>query len=214
MKKVFFILMFMVDYLSMSAQKKTEGVTGEYYLQGVMETASGFKLMPDSTFQFFFTYGALDRFGTGKWKMKNDSTIIFESKKRPDADFRIVDSKTVGFGKFIMKITEENEHLLQHVSFVIYSKKEGRIERNADAEGIAMFDANDVDSMGLIFEFCPDRYSIFPVKDKSKNYYEFRFEPWIFEVFFHNYQLRYKGTALRGKHPLLDNKEYWFAKGE
>ena len=40
-------------------------VAGEYYLQGVMETASGFKLNEDSTFQFFFMYGAMDRVGEG-----------------------------------------------------------------------------------------------------------------------------------------------------
>ena len=52
---------------TMLAQSKTASPAGEYYLRGVMETAAGFKLNEDSTFQFFFSYGALDRQGRGKW---------------------------------------------------------------------------------------------------------------------------------------------------
>ncbi len=37
--------------------------------------ASGFLLNPDKTFQFFFSYGALDRTGTGTWTEKNGQLI-------------------------------------------------------------------------------------------------------------------------------------------
>ena len=57
----------------MEAQQKTNTAIGEYYLSGVMETASGFKLNPDSTFQFFFSYGALDRSGSGTWKQEGNN---------------------------------------------------------------------------------------------------------------------------------------------
>ena len=39
-------------------------LAGEYYLKAVMETASGFNPHSDSTFEFFFSYGALDRYGS------------------------------------------------------------------------------------------------------------------------------------------------------
>jgi hypothetical protein len=42
----------------MHAQNNT--AAGIYNLEGVMETASGFKLNADSTFEFYFSYGALD----------------------------------------------------------------------------------------------------------------------------------------------------------
>ena len=44
-------------------------MAGEYSLTGVMETASGIQLNKDSTFQFYFSYGALDREGQGKWSV-------------------------------------------------------------------------------------------------------------------------------------------------
>ena len=66
----------------MDAQTNSRDYTGEYYLRGVMETASGFKLNPDSSFQFFFSYGALDRMGSGKWTVRGNE-LILNSRPRP-----------------------------------------------------------------------------------------------------------------------------------
>jgi len=51
------ILLFLLITLTkyMEAQLQTDSITGAYYLKGVMETASGFKLNADSTFEFFFS---------------------------------------------------------------------------------------------------------------------------------------------------------------
>ena len=62
MKTATLFFVFTSLMLNLNAQKN---ITGEYYLQGVIETASGFKLNDDSTFEFFFSYGALDRYGSG-----------------------------------------------------------------------------------------------------------------------------------------------------
>ena len=67
----------------MQAQTKP---VGEYQLRGVREMASGFKLNEDSTFQFYFSYGALDRFGEGRWTMKGNS-LILNSRQSPGLIF-------------------------------------------------------------------------------------------------------------------------------
>ena len=56
--------------------EKAGAQAGEYYLRGVTEVGSGFLLKPDSTFQFFFSYGALDRQGSGTWRIK-EKEIVF-----------------------------------------------------------------------------------------------------------------------------------------
>src|ERR1051325_4784902 len=61
----------------LAAQNNT--MAGQYSLTGVMETASGIQLNKDSTFQFYFSYGALDRYGSGKWSVQKDN-IILDSK--------------------------------------------------------------------------------------------------------------------------------------
>ena len=65
MKKYIFIFLILFTATKTKAQQKANDMVGEYYLTGVMETASGFRLNADSSFDFFFSYGALDRSGKG-----------------------------------------------------------------------------------------------------------------------------------------------------
>src|SRR6476620_8502486 len=79
-------------YLSTtSMMAQTNNITGVYNLRCVMEMASGFKLNNDSSFEFYFSYGALDRYGSGKWSMNNDN-IVFTSKPSPGKDFKLAGS--------------------------------------------------------------------------------------------------------------------------
>jgi hypothetical protein len=77
--------------------------------------------------------------------------------------------------------------------------------------GIRKIKGQQIDSIGLTFTFCPDRYSIFPVEN-SNNYFAFEFEPWIAEVFFANFALKYSNNNLIGEHLLLQENEYTYVK--
>src|SRR5579885_3016638 len=108
MKKIFLsILIFVIFYLPMQAQISSP--VGEYYLTGVMETASGFKLNEDSTFQFFFSYGALDRYGSGTWKM-NNNIITLNSKPYPGHDFKMTASENTKDNFTTVRIDESNRN--------------------------------------------------------------------------------------------------------
>ena len=192
----------------MPAQKKD--LTGEYYLRGVMETASGFKLEADSTFQFFFSYGALDRDGKGKWSIKNDH-IVFNSAARPGNDFALVSSKQTNGDSITIKIIDSSGFFLSHVYCMIQSGKK-KAEAISNQQGIISFPEQAIDSLSLVFEFCAERSSVFSIKDPSHNYFEFRFEPWVMEVFFKDYSLHINGNDLEGPHPLLTGKSYQFIK--
>ena len=188
-----------------------DSIPGEYYLRGVMETASGFQINADSTFQFFFSYGALDRYGKGKWMMKDDSTIIFNSEKRPPLDFRLVKHEQRESDFVTVQITDANKNLLRYVAGAIETSA-GTEEIQTNNEGIAQIKFQPVDSIALIFTICPDRYSVFPVTDKNDNYFSFQFEPWIAEVFFENFVLNFKNNMLSGKHPLMDGDSFSYEK--
>lgn len=182
-------------------------VTGTYSLRGVMEIASGLQLKEDSTFQFYFSYGALDRYGSGHWSVK-DGYVILNSKPYPGKDFRMIKS-FLGQNNFTtIKIEHQNTNLYQ----LVYCKvktPEGDSLVNADADGIIVV-KNVMDTIHLLCELCPERISSFPVADKKINNYVLNFEPWIAEVYFKSFRLRYDGDHLEGRHPLLDNKEYSF----
>ena len=51
-------------------------LTGEYHLEGVMETGSGLRLGDDGRFDWFFTYGALDLGARGTWKVEGGTVVL------------------------------------------------------------------------------------------------------------------------------------------
>lgn len=193
----------------MQAQDTTT-ITGEYYLQGVMETASGFKLNHDSTFQFFFSYGALDRTGKGTWKLKNDK-IIFNSPSPAGQNFALIKHTAVMNDLTTIKITDENKAFISQVYAIVKSGNK-RLEALSDEQGEIHFPKQPVDSIVLVFEFCTERAAVFAFTNKADNYFEFRFEPWIMDVFFENLALTLEDKGFKGQHPLLKEGEYHFIK--
>lgn len=179
---------------------------GEYHLRGVMETASGFKLNADSTFEFFFSYGALDRFGSGTWQQVG-STIVFNSRTQPEHDFALIKSEKVPGNLTTFRLVDNNEMLLRHVS-VIFKSGKTAVEKATNDNGLIQIPKRPIDSLALLFSLCPDRYSTFAVTNKEHNSFEFRFEPWIVEVFFKDFKLRREKNNFVGKHPLLGGESF------
>lgn len=195
----------------MEAQQNNK-LAGEYYLRGVMETASGFKLNPDSTFQFFFSYGALDRNGEGTWTVK-DNHIVLNSKPHPGKDFVLVSSKKANDDSLVIKIIEPNTFFLSHV-YCLLTSGDKQSEQLSNKQGLVSFPKQAVNTIMLAFEFCPERKSLFQVSDPTHNYFEFRFEPWILEVFFADFKLEIDKDELKGLHPLLTGPSYHFIKNK
>lgn len=193
----------------MEAQK-TATISGEYYLRGIMETASGFKLNKDSTFQFFFSYGALDRSGEGAWQLKNDQ-VILNSPKPKGQGFALLTNKVVNNDKISIRIIEENSFFLSHIYAIIKSGTK-QLEAISDKDGVISFPKQPVDSILLLFEFAPEKTAVFTFTNKEDNYFEFRFEPWILDVVFDNLPLTINEKELTGQHPLLKEGVYHFIK--
>ena len=194
----------------MNAQQK-DSIAGEYYLEGVMETASVIQLNPDFTFKFFYSYGALDRYGSGKWAIE-DNIIELNSRPRPALDFKLTGSKLIKDSFTIIKIDNKNPQLLKYIVCIVKSGSHDQ-EQNTDGEGIAQFPKQKIDSISLLFQLCPDRFSTFAI-DNSNNYFEFNFEPWIAEIFFEHFQLAINKNKLTGKHPLLAGTNFSYIKGQ
>jgi hypothetical protein len=183
---------------------------GEYYLRGVMETASGFKLNADSSFQFFYSYGALDRYGSGTWKQTNN-TIILNSRPQPPKDFALIKSEKSPGDVVTIRIVDNNELILRYVD-AIFKTGQSEIEKSTDNKGMIQIPKRQIDSIYLLFRLCPDRYSGFQIPDKAHSYFEFRLEPWIAEVFFRNFSLQVENNNLKGRHPLLKGESFLYEK--
>jgi hypothetical protein len=64
------------DGTQRAAQAAQATLAGEYHLDGVMETGSGLSLRDDGSFEWFFTYGALDLGARGKWTREADTVVL------------------------------------------------------------------------------------------------------------------------------------------
>lgn len=194
----------------MNAQTTVASPVGEYYLRGVMETACGFKLNGDSTFQFFFSYGALDRFGEGRWTMKNDSAV-FNSKPQPEQDFKLLQAEKNEAGKITIELKEMNPTLLRHMYCKIVGK--GIIqEAQMNEQGVAEFKAQPLETIELLFEFCPEKRSVFTITSITQNHFSFSPQPWLMEIFFHDFHLSVTENGMTGGHPLSNETKFRYEK--
>jgi hypothetical protein len=73
LRAVFVAILLACCALVAHAQTKPPSLAGEYHLEGVMETGSGLRLGDDGTFDWYFTYGALDLRARGKWKREGEA---------------------------------------------------------------------------------------------------------------------------------------------
>ncbi len=196
----------------MATAQNQQDIAGEYYLHGLMETASGFKLDADSVFHFFFSYGALDRYGKGRWILK-DGNVVLNSRTKPGRDFSMFTNKVMANDSITIRVTDKNEFFLSHVYCIIQSGNK-KLEGMCDKQGYIRFPQQAIDSIELIFEFCAERVSVFNIVNKADNYFEFKFEPWIMEVFFENFVLKPGQGKLTGNHPLLEKENYDYIKSK
>lgn len=137
---------------------------------------------------------------------------MFNSPPRPGNDFARATSKQTTDDSIAIKIIDSSGYFISHV-YCLLRSGEKQAEGVSNNQGIISFSKQHIDSLSLIFEFCPERRSVFSIKDATHNYFEFRFEPWMMEVFFIDHSLHIKGKDLEGPHPLLNGKSYDFIKG-
>lgn len=207
------LLFFLTLNLSkMEAQTTVSSPVGDYYLRGVMETACGFKLNTDSSFEFFFSYGALDRWGAGRWRVANNA-IVFNSSTKPERDFALLKSSAGEKDKITLQLKEENEMLRRYVHCKIKGggkEQEGTMNK----EGFVEFALQPVETIELIFELCAEKKSVLILTANEEHHFEFRAEPWLMEVYFQNFRLMLIKDGLTGGHPLSDKTTFSYEKSK
>ena len=204
---------FIIPFLILSNSfAQTNSYAGEYYLSGVMETASGFRLNPDSTFDFFYSYGALDRGGKGNWAIQDSFVVLNSIGSAPDG-FTLKNSRKVKSEGLMVIIDDPNPFFKKYVHGFV-TGKEREEEQQSDHDGILRFQAGAYDSLLMMMEFSSEKVFRFPLVGKEENEFTFTFNPTILEVFFRNHKLKIDFGGLRGKHPLLGEKDCFFEKAQ
>jgi hypothetical protein len=204
----YFASLFLLMSINLHGQMKD--VTGEYYLTGVMETASGFRFNADSTFDFFFSQGALDREGSGVWK-RNGNQLVLNGPPRHEKDFILEKSRHTKEKQVTVQIEDPNKMLLRYV-LVGLKDDTAYIQQQADESGMVKFPLQPITEISLIHLIFPDRYSDFVIADSAMNEFTFRIDPAIAKVYFDNIILNIGEDGLTGGHPLLKGNEFSYEK--
>jgi len=187
-----------------------ESIPGEYHLRNVREMASGFLLHPDNRFEFYFSYGALDRFGKGVWEVKGN-TVVFNCAENPGPGFRLASSRKTGDDLIRIRIDSQNRMLLQ---FMYCSLDNGAPDSwyPMSREGEIEYPACPLSTISLRFEFCPDQDLRFRVPENGHNEFVFRPENWLGEVFLEDFILEITSDGFRGRHPFMEGESFSYGK--
>ncbi|KAA6439207.1 hypothetical protein FEM33_13080 [Dyadobacter flavalbus] len=191
------------------SQISTDSIAGEYHLQDVMETASAVLLKPDSTFELFFSYGSVDRKGSGKWQF-DKGKIILNSSPKPYADLKLVSSKAKSGEYTTVRIRHPNKQILPYFE-VLAKSPDGDQFGKMDAKGYVKLPKVKAGNLEVFFSFTPERYSAFQVNPED-NYFVFQVEPWIMEIFVKDMALTVHENGLVGSHPLLRGNSLFYRK--
>lgn len=200
LKSCFAALVFTLFFQSAFSQTLTDSIAGEYHLQDVMETSSAVLLKADSTFEIFFSYGSIDRKGSGKWQFR-EGKIILNSKPKPEKDLRLISGKVKSGDQTIIRIKHPNKRILEHFE-VLAKSPDGDQFGKSDVKGFIKLPKVKASQIELFFNFTPERFSSFQVRPEE-NYFEFEVEPWMMEIFVKDMILTVDENGLSGGHPLL-----------
>ena len=170
----------------------SQNLSGEYSLHK-HEMASAFRFTKDGKFEFYFTYGAVDRAATGTYTVEGD-TLKLKSDKEPGKDFPITAQSKKGKG-YTIQVNDPNAYLLKYVR-CMYFIGDKQNETESDDKGMIHIDAEHCDKIYLQHELFPDIISLIKDENNSNNYFEVSLSPSLGNVSFKGIDFAIKGDEL------------------
>lgn len=207
MKKFHSFITLLMGILSIAdqvwAQENKCSMCGIYHLEGENEVATGFNLRADSSFEFYFSYGALDRYGNGRWStgknVNSKNQLLLNSVTKKGPAMHVISKTTNKAENTHIALIGTNEALYPYFFAQGFSSKDSSFAE-CDKEGVFDLKLNAYDSIRVVFEWCPD-HTLLLSSTKEYNNFEIQIEEWMFETEFTNFPLQYENKQLSGKHP-------------
>jgi len=173
----------------MMAQKIVQGV----YQFHQQELVASFKFSPDNKFDFFYSYGAVDRTATGTFSITGD-TLHIKSDKEPGKDFTIKSESRSGAGYHI-QFEGADKYLLSNIRCSFFTGKERRDEYT-DENGIIEINLPHCDSIYAFHELFPDMASVIKDEKNDNNHFVVTLNPSLGQVSFEGIAYKVDGNKL------------------
>lgn len=165
---------------------------GEYYFNK-QEMVAGFNFSREGKFDFFYSYGAVDRSATGTFSIVND-TLHLVSDKAPGRDFTIKAQSKEGTG-YRIQFEDANSYLLQHIRCSFFTGKERRDEYTDD-KGVIETNLTHCDTIYAFHELFPDMASIIKEGKNDSNHFIVSLNPSLGQVSFKGIEYKVDGNKL------------------
>lgn len=127
---------------------------GTYHLTGIMETASGLQLYSNGQFDFYYSYGAIDRHGYGTWEKVND-VVILQSDYAQKKGFDILEQKGNADDNIVVTMDSTDAFFAQYTRAAAVNESEA-VEAICDKTGEMRFSINKAEKLMLMNELFPD----------------------------------------------------------
>lgn len=160
-------------------------IQGEYYFRKT-EMVSGFKFSADGTFQFFFSYGAVDRRATGTFSVEGDA-IKLKSDKEAGKDFTVTSQSEQGDG-YILKFSHPNPFLLNYIRCIFQADGKST-ETVSDSRGEVRVDLRNCDSIYAQHLLYPDIATLVKDPENGNNSFELALNPSLEQLSFRGIDL-------------------------
>jgi len=153
---------------------------GEYYFRK-MEMAAGFKFTRDGRFEFFYTYGAVDRSATGKFTVDGD-TVKLKSDKEPGRDFTVTGQIKQGQG-YNLVFKHSNKYLLKNIVCIFVANGQAQ-QAFSDENGELHVDLAHCDTIYVVHNLFPDVPTLVKDEKNENNNFTLELKPSLEQVSF------------------------------
>lgn len=164
------------------SQTKIEGA----YAFRKTEMVAGFNFSAAGTFQFYFSYGAVDRSAAGTFTVEGN-TIKLSSNKEAGKDFTVTAQSKEASG-YTLSFNHPNKYLLQHILCVFFANGEKQ-EAVTGSNGEVHVDLAHCDSIYAKHLLYPDILTLVKDADNKNNRFTLALNPSL-------EQLSFKGIDL------------------
>jgi len=138
-------------------------VEGEYFFRKT-EMVAGFNFLADGTFQFFFSYGAVDRSANGTFTVEGN-LVKLTSNKEAGKDFTVTEQSKTGSG-YTIQFSHPNAYLCENIRCLFFTG-ETPAEAYTDRNGKVQVDLASYDRIYAQHLLYPDIVTL--IKDTGND---------------------------------------------
>ena len=176
MKLIFIILLQLINTTIMSQTI----IQGEYNFHR-QEMVAGFNFLADGKFQFYYSYGAMDRTATGTFTVSGD-TVKLKSVKEAGKDFTIKSQSKTGTC-YSIEVEDADDYLLTNIRCTFFIGSE-RHDAFANRHGEIKVDYPNCDKIYVYHLLFPDFVTLIKDEQNENNQFTLTLNPSLAQVSF------------------------------